>query len=164
MPPTSFEQVGSIVHVNLDDALLPYKYVIGQVLLDKVPSCRTVVNKVGKIVSPWRTFDMEVLAGEKDTHVTVREGSCGVLVRLQQGVLERASHPRTPPPRGLVFPQQTWSRTCSAAWGRSRCRPQARLSRVCQRPESKLLRGAAGQHPSQPCGLCCFSETRWNVW
>ena len=76
MPPTSFEQVGSIVHVNLDDALLPYKYVIGQVLLDKVPSCRTVVNKVGKIVSPWRTFDMEVLAGEKDTHVTVREGSC----------------------------------------------------------------------------------------
>ncbi|KAK8826372.1 hypothetical protein WA538_001510 [Blastocystis sp. DL] len=76
VPPTSFEQVGSIVHVNLDDALLPYKYVIGQVLLDKVPSCRTVVNKVGKIVSPWRTFDMEVLAGEKDTHVTVREGSC----------------------------------------------------------------------------------------
>ena len=44
--PTSFESVGHIAHLNLRDELLPYKHVIGQVLLDKNSSIRTVVNKV----------------------------------------------------------------------------------------------------------------------
>ena len=43
--PASFETVGHIAHLNLRDALLPYKHVIGQVLLDKNPSLRTIVNK-----------------------------------------------------------------------------------------------------------------------
>lgn len=64
------------MHLNLDESLLPFKYVIGQVYLDKVPSCKTVVNKVGQIASPWRTFDMEVIAGEDNTSVEVKEGNC----------------------------------------------------------------------------------------
>lgn len=44
--PTSFESVGHIAHLNLRDELLPYKHVIGQVVLDKNSSIRTVVNKV----------------------------------------------------------------------------------------------------------------------
>ena len=44
--PTSFESVGHIAHVNLRDELLPFKNIIGQVLLDKNPSIRTIVNKV----------------------------------------------------------------------------------------------------------------------
>lgn len=74
--PAAFEQVGHLIHLNLRDDLLPYKYVIGQVLLDKVPSCKTVVNKVGKIDTVFRTFDMEVLAGEDNTLVTVKEENC----------------------------------------------------------------------------------------
>lgn len=73
--PTSFEQVGHLIHINLHDDLLPYKYLIGEVLLDKIPSCRTVINKVGKIDSVFRTFDMEIIAGEDDTNVTVHEGT-----------------------------------------------------------------------------------------
>lgn len=45
--PTSFETVGHIAHLNLRDELLPFKAMIGRVLLDKnSPSIRTVLNKV----------------------------------------------------------------------------------------------------------------------
>lgn len=33
-----------------------------QVILDKNPRLRSVVNKVGTIENEWRVFDMEVLA------------------------------------------------------------------------------------------------------
>ena len=35
--------------MNLMDKLLDYKHIIGQVVLDKNPALRTVVNKVGQI-------------------------------------------------------------------------------------------------------------------
>ena len=45
-------------------------------LLDKIPTCKTVVNKVGKIDTVFRTFDMELLAGEDNTVVTLKEEHC----------------------------------------------------------------------------------------
>jgi len=41
----------------------PHKRSIGQVLVDKLPAIRTVVNKTGETGGPFRTFEMEVLAG-----------------------------------------------------------------------------------------------------
>lgn len=74
--PGSFEMVGHLIHLNLLPEHSPYKHVIGQVILDKHPQCRTVVNKLGSIANVYRVFDMEFLAGDHDTMVEVREEGC----------------------------------------------------------------------------------------
>lgn len=69
--PSSFETVGHIAHLNIRDELIPYKHLIGQVILDKNCNIRTVVNKVGTITNDYRVFQMEVVAGEPQTETEV---------------------------------------------------------------------------------------------
>lgn len=73
---TSYSRIGHIVHVNLREHLLPYKQLIGQVLLEKVQGAKTVVNKIDAIDNTYRNFQMEVLSGESDLKATVRENHC----------------------------------------------------------------------------------------
>ena len=79
-PPTSFESIGHIAHFNLRDDVWPFRHLVGQVLLDKHPQYRTVVSKVGSLEGPFRTFKMEVLAGDDDLIATVKEG--GLTLRV----------------------------------------------------------------------------------
>ena len=60
-PPTSFETIGHIAHMNLREEYMPYKEVIGQVILDKNPHIKVVVTKVGSLEGEFRTFKMEVI-------------------------------------------------------------------------------------------------------
>lgn len=73
---SGFSQVGHIVHVNLRDHLLPYKNIVGRVFLDKIHNAKTVVNKINIIESKYRNFQMELLAGDPQTVVTVKENRC----------------------------------------------------------------------------------------
>lgn len=86
--PTAFEIVGSIAHLNLREELLPYKYMIGKVILDKnQPRIQTVVNKLGMIANEYRTFGMEVIAGDDSPNwsiVTVKEEGCEFMLDFQQ--------------------------------------------------------------------------------
>ncbi|KAL6720775.1 tRNA(m(1)G37)methyltransferase [Lecanora helva] len=76
--PTGFSVVGHIAHLNLRGPYLPFKKLIAQVLLDKNPNIRTVINKIDEIgeQSEYRTFMFEFLAGQRDTNVEVHEGNC----------------------------------------------------------------------------------------
>jgi tRNA (guanine37-N1)-methyltransferase len=78
--PSAFEIIGDLAHINLRDELLPFKYIVGKALLDKnAPRIKTVVNKLGTIATEFRTFGMEVIAGNKEegwSRVTVREDGC----------------------------------------------------------------------------------------
>ncbi|GAA5890159.1 hypothetical protein JCM8208_002720 [Rhodotorula glutinis] len=74
--PTAFTQVGHIAHVNLREQYLPHKHLIGQVILDKNRTLRTVVNKLDMIDNVYRNFAMEVLAGDADFVVEMAEHDC----------------------------------------------------------------------------------------
>jgi tRNA (guanine37-N1)-methyltransferase len=84
VPPSSFETIGHIAHVNLKPAHAPFKHVIGAVLLDKNPGLRTVVNKTGDVGGEFRVFQMEVLAGDPDTVATVAQHGCRFRLDFQR--------------------------------------------------------------------------------
>lgn len=71
--PSGFETIGQIAHFNLRPVHEPYKELIGRIVLDKNKGLRTVVNKVGELSGEFRTFKMEVLAGESNFITAVRE-------------------------------------------------------------------------------------------
>ncbi|KAF2400490.1 hypothetical protein EJ06DRAFT_582318 [Trichodelitschia bisporula] len=76
--PTGFTVVGHVAHLNLREPFLPYKHLIGQVILDKGGNIRTVINKIDTVgeESEYRTFSYEVLAGPDDLNVEVKEQDC----------------------------------------------------------------------------------------
>jgi len=74
--PSSYEAVGHIAHLNLRKELLPYKQAIGEAFLAKLNQIKTVVNKLSTIHKVFRTFDMEVLAGEPRFEVELVESGC----------------------------------------------------------------------------------------
>jgi len=69
--PSSFETVGHIAHLNLRDEQLPYKRLIGRVIMDKNDRIRTVVNKTAKIENEFRVLPMEVIAGSSEMETVV---------------------------------------------------------------------------------------------
>lgn len=45
--PSGFETVGDIAHMNLTGKLFDYRYLIGKVVMEKNPTIRSVVTKIG---------------------------------------------------------------------------------------------------------------------
>jgi len=72
---TGFSIIGHIIHLNLKEHLTPYKSVIGNALL-LTKGITTVVNKSNTIDNTFRNFSMEILAGEKEFQVSVKESGC----------------------------------------------------------------------------------------
>lgn len=70
---TSYSRIGHIIHVNLKSHLIPYKHLIGEVFRDKIPNIRCVINKIQTIDNTYRNFQLELLSGEQDYQVEVKE-------------------------------------------------------------------------------------------
>ncbi|RFU78787.1 trna guanine37-n1-methyltransferase [Trichoderma arundinaceum] len=76
--PVGFNTAGHVAHLNIRGQYLPYKTIIAQVIMDKNPTIRTVINKIDNVgeESEYRTFSYEVLAGPDDMLVEVSEAGC----------------------------------------------------------------------------------------
>ncbi|TVY73519.1 tRNA (guanine(37)-N1)-methyltransferase, partial [Lachnellula suecica] len=76
--PVGFALVGHVAHLNLRDEYLPYKRIIAEVIVDKNPTIKTVINKVDDVGthSEFRTFGYEVIYGPDDMNVELGEGNC----------------------------------------------------------------------------------------
>lgn len=76
--PSGFSQVGHVAHLNLRDEYLKYKHLIAEILIDKNPGVRTVINKIDDVgeENEYRTFKYEVLAGPDDLNVMISEENC----------------------------------------------------------------------------------------
>lgn len=72
-PATSYSKIGHILHMNLKDNLLPYKTAIAQIYMDKIAGCKTVINKAQSIDNTFRNFHIDLLLGEPDYQVQVKE-------------------------------------------------------------------------------------------
>ena len=73
---SSFESIGHIAHLNLRDKQLPFKKLIGQIILDKNKHITSVVNKLSSIDTTFRFFKMELIAGEDKMETEVKECGC----------------------------------------------------------------------------------------
>ena len=71
--PGGYEAIGDVAHLNLHVNQMPFKLQIGQVILDKNPSLRTVVTKIGHIDSTYRFYELECIAGEPKYETIVIE-------------------------------------------------------------------------------------------
>ena len=49
--------MGNIAHLNLRDEYLPFKFIIGRVILDKNKSIQVCVNKIGTIQNEFRIIN-----------------------------------------------------------------------------------------------------------
>ncbi|VDN14870.1 unnamed protein product, partial [Dibothriocephalus latus] len=72
---TGFSVIGHIAHFNLKPEALPYRKLIGEVILNKLPRVRTVLHKASKIDTDFRTFSVDLMAGEPVYLTTVKENN-----------------------------------------------------------------------------------------
>lgn len=56
--------------MNLTGKLFDYRYLIGQVVLEKNPIIRSVVTKIGQIENTFRFYDLDCIAGDDSTFET----------------------------------------------------------------------------------------------
>ncbi|KAI5291313.1 tRNA(m(1)G37)methyltransferase, partial [Ascosphaera atra] len=76
--PVGFSHVGHVAHFNMRDEYLPYRYLIAEILLDKQSTVKSVINKIDDVgsTSKFRTFDYELLGGDPNMNVHVRQQNC----------------------------------------------------------------------------------------
>lgn len=60
--PVSYSVTGDIAHLNLRSQFNDARFLIGRIIIDKLPGLNKIVNKMKTIDTKFRTFAMEVIA------------------------------------------------------------------------------------------------------
>ena len=80
----AFDQIGNIIILRIPDSLLHKRKTIGQVLLDKVKTARSVYAQSSPVEGDFRIRKLELLAGEDKTETEYKEHGCRFKVDVEK--------------------------------------------------------------------------------
>jgi len=81
---SSFDQIGEIIVLRIPDSLKSKKKIIGETLLDKVKTTRSVFYQSSPVEGEFRTRNLEILAGDDNTETEYKESGCRFLVDVKK--------------------------------------------------------------------------------
>ncbi|MGI0072303.1 MAG: class I SAM-dependent methyltransferase [Nitrosotalea sp.] len=80
----AFDQIGNIIILRIPDSLLSKKKLIGQVLLEKVKTAKSVFYQSSPVEGDYRIRRLELLAGEDKTETEYKEHGCRFKVDVEK--------------------------------------------------------------------------------
>ncbi|MDE1863279.1 MAG: class I SAM-dependent methyltransferase family protein [Thaumarchaeota archaeon] len=80
----AFDQIGNRIILRIPDSLLPRRKEIGEVLLEKVGTARSIFYQSSPVEGDYRIRRLELLAGEDSTETEYREHGCRFKVDIEK--------------------------------------------------------------------------------
>jgi tRNA (guanine37-N1)-methyltransferase len=80
----AFDQIGNIIILRVPDALLPKRKIIGEVLLEKVKTAKSIYYQSSPVEGDYRIRKLELLAGEDKTETEYKEHGCRFIVDVEK--------------------------------------------------------------------------------
>ena len=80
----AFDQIGNIIILRVPDSLLPKRKIIGEVLLDKVKTAKSVYYQSSPVEGDYRIRKLELLAGDDKTETEYKEHGCRFRVDVEK--------------------------------------------------------------------------------
>src|SRR5574340_1046082 len=80
----AFDQIGNIIILRVPDSTLPKRKIIGEVLLDKVKTAKSVYYQSSPVEGDYRIRKLELLAGDDKTETEYKEHGCRFIVDVEK--------------------------------------------------------------------------------
>jgi tRNA (guanine37-N1)-methyltransferase len=80
----AFDQIGNIIVLRIPDTLLSKKKLIGQMLLEKVKTAKSIFYQSSPVEGDYRIRQLELLAGEDNTVTEYKEHGCRFKVDVEK--------------------------------------------------------------------------------
>jgi tRNA (guanine37-N1)-methyltransferase len=80
----AFDQIGNIIILRVPDSLLQKRKIIGEVLLDKVKTAKSVYCQSSPVEGDFRIRKLELLAGEDKTETEYKEHGCRFKIDVEK--------------------------------------------------------------------------------
>jgi tRNA (guanine37-N1)-methyltransferase len=80
----AFDQIGNIIILRIPDSLLSKRKIIGEVLLEKVKTAKSVYYQSSPVEGDYRIRKVELLAGEDKTETEYKEHGCRFKIDVEK--------------------------------------------------------------------------------
>ena len=80
----AFDQIGNIIILRIPDSLLSKRKIIGEVLLQKVKTAKSVYYQSSPVEGDYRIRKVELLAGEDKTETEYKEHGCRFKIDVEK--------------------------------------------------------------------------------